>query len=815
MIRKQFLLLLALLVTAATGAWAQSTTHVVTQSTVDDIFSGAGYTLGEAVKAGDVLDFQGTIDIDHSLVINKQVSITSYTEDAVISLHTEAGTLLGDAPGNSFVINKAGSGTTVKGIRLENTQTWLYNTSNVTFTGVTMWVDGAQVGSGVGQVSIRYSDHVTFNNCTVYTKDNGFSSGCVLTGSSNCIFKDTHFESVGNASNPLYLGNPYNTTDMPEDFDVVCHDCTLSKCTFSGVGNVQVMYGQRHIFDNCLFNISTSFGSSATEAKDGLVIRNNTFTRPLSLPKYSTVKNNTVAGNVTLSGTNVVFTGNQVAGKVTTSEKGHTITGNTIISTEAYAVSLTSTAADANNQVTGNVLMAAGRAGDDAVESKSASNIIHDNKTQATTADGLTWSYDALVNTLTIAGTGTMANYEKTTDGKHSTAPWAILYDKAERVVIGEGVTAIGQNAFYGFKNVSCVIALGTTPPTLAADAIDPQAAINSVYVPAGTTAAYQTDWSAYASVISSFMPCGPDGHETDMLALYDATTKTLTIAGTGDMADYASADDQPWASLQGDIQTVVIESTVTAVGQNAFAGCSALTVVHVEGADLTLGTGSFDGNAPSRKFLVPFDNVNTYMNSWPDYAPDIRTMGYCGAAGYETDVAWEYAPYTQSLTISGTGPMANYSNYPISRRSPWYSLRTAIESATVEQGVTAIGNCAFIDCTNLASVTIYAPSLTSYGTSAFDRNASGRKIYVPAASVPTYKAGWPDYADDIEEITYTVTFKALNDNTIESGKATVKLDGNDATISNGKLTTLHAGQTIMLKAAEGYKLRKVEVKVK
>ena len=567
MIRKQFLLLLALLVTAATGAWAQSTTHVVTQSTVDDIFSGAGYTLGEAVKAGDVLDFQGTIDIDHSLVINKQVSITSYTEDAVISLHTEAGTLLGDAPGNSFVINKAGSGTTVKGIRLENTQTWLYNTSNVTFTGVTMWVDDARVGSGVGQVAIRYSDHVTFNNCTVYTKDNGFSSGCVLTGSSNCIFKDTHFESVGNASNPLYLGNPYNTTDMPEDFDVVCHDCTLSKCTFSGVGNVQVINGQRHIFDNCLFNISTSFGSSATEAKDGLVIRNNTFTRPLSLPKYSTVKNNTVAGNVTLSGTNVVFTGNQVAGKVTTSEKGHTITGNTIISTEAYAVSLTSTAADANNQVTGNVLMAAGRAGDDAVESKSASNIIHDNKTQATTADGLTWSYDALVNTLTIAGTGTMANYEKTTDGKHSTAPWAILDDKAERVVIGEGVTAIG--------------------------------------------------------------------------------------------------------------------------------------------------------------------------------------------------------------------------------------------------------NCAFIGCTKLASVTIYAPSLTSYGTSAFDRNASGRKIYVPAASVPTYKAGWPDYADDIEEITYTVTFKALNDNTIESGKATVKLDGNDATISNGKLTTLHAGQTIMLKAAEGYKLRKVEVKVK
>ena len=66
----------------------------------------------------------------------------------MIKLHTVAGTILGEAPGNSFVINKAGSGTTVTGIRIENTETWLFNTSNVTFTGVTMGVEEARVGSG-------------------------------------------------------------------------------------------------------------------------------------------------------------------------------------------------------------------------------------------------------------------------------------------------------------------------------------------------------------------------------------------------------------------------------------------------------------------------------------------------------------------------------------------------------------------------------------------------------------------------------------------------------------------------------------------
>jgi len=54
---------------------------------------------------------------------------------------------------------------------------------------------------------------------------------------------------------------------------------------------------------------------------------------------------------------------------------------------------------------------------------------------------------------------------------------------------------------------------------------------------------------------------------------------------------------------------------------------------------------------------------------------------------------------------------------------------------------VTSIGDHAFYSCNNLASVTIYAPSLDSYGNNAFHNNASGRKIYVYYNCVNTYKA--------------------------------------------------------------------------
>lgn len=63
-----------------------------------------------------------------------------------------------------------------------------------------------------------------------------------------------------------------------------------------------------------------------------------------------------------------------------------------------------------------------------------------------------------------------------------------------------------------------------------------------------------------------------------------------------------------------------------------------------------------------------------------------------------------------------------------------------------------------------------------------------------------------------------TATFKAANALTIEAGKATVSVTENGqpvntATLADGKLSPLYQGQTVILKASEGYKFRKVEVK--
>ena len=59
----------------------------------------------------------------------------------------------------------------------------------------------------------------------------------------------------------------------------------------------------------------------------------------------------------------------------------------------------------------------------------------------------------------------------------------------------------------------------------------------------------------------------------------------------------------------------------------------------------------------------------------------------------------------------------------------------------------------------------------------------------------------------------FNIQFTAANANTIEAGKATVTVGGTAATVTEGKLESVKMGSEVKVKAKEGYKFRKVEVK--
>ena len=60
------------------------------------------------------------------------------------------------------------------------------------------------------------------------------------------------------------------------------------------------------------------------------------------------------------------------------------------------------------------------------------------------------------------------------------------------------------------------------------------------------------------------------------------------------------------------------------------------------------------------------------------------------------------------TITVSGRGKMADYESiYLIGTNSPWNAERQQIKKVVIENGVTSIGNLAFLDCTNLADLSI------------------------------------------------------------------------------------------------------------
>jgi hypothetical protein len=100
--------------------------------------------------------------------------------------------------------------------------------------------------------------------------------------------------------------------------------------------------------------------------------------------------------------------------------------------------------------------------------------------------DNLTWTYDIVTGILTISGTGDMYNFDShpisATD-----APWSTYIYVINKIIIDDGVTSIGEYAFYGCSNLSDVI-IGDGVTTIGENAFSYCDSLISVTIGNGVT---------------------------------------------------------------------------------------------------------------------------------------------------------------------------------------------------------------------------------------------------------------------------------------------------------------------------------------
>lgn len=157
---------------------------------------------------------------------------------------------------------------------------------------------------------------------------------------------------------------------------------------------------------------------------------------------------------------------------------------------------------------------------------------------------------------------------------------------------------------------------------------------------------------------------------------------------------------------------------------------------------------------------LVQYDSISGYNDPYYGYQFDMigeHTFEYTFKPNVTT-IGYELF-YTIPYVISVNIPNCITSLYGREAQQSAFGSCTSLTNVTIPDSVTSIGDDGFIGCTSLTNVTIQATTPPTLGNDrVFYANASGRKIYVPAASVNTYKAasGWSDYAADIEAIPTT-----------------------------------------------------------
>ncbi len=96
----------------------------------------------------------------------------------------------------------------------------------------------------------------------------------------------------------------------------------------------------------------------------------------------------------------------------------------------------------------------------------------------------------------------------------------------------------------------------------------------------------------------------------------YDASTRTLTISGTGEMDSFSNSS--PWSSYNDSIKTVIINNGVTSIGRIAFFRCTSLCDITIPNCVTSIGDSAFSDCTALTSITIP-DSV-TSIGQWAFY---------------------------------------------------------------------------------------------------------------------------------------------------------------------------------------------------
>jgi len=265
-----------------------------------------------------------------------------------------------------------------------------------------------------------------------------------------------------------------------------------------------------------------------------------------------------------------------------------------------------------------------------------------------------------------------------------------------------------------------------------------------------------------------------------------------LTISGEGAMPYYGTTYTDgayrtaaPWSTYWSQIKTVNITSGITAVGDWAFYGCSALTSVTLPAGLTTIGDRAFYNCSALTSVTFPTGLTSIGDAAFYDCTGLTSVTFPAGLTSIGNDAFSRCTGLTSVTFPAGLTTIGYYA----------FGNCTNLTSVTFPTGLTTIGDSAFYDCNGLTSAEFLGNAPATFGSSVFDWAHTNFVLYYHYNSTGWTTPTWNGYKTACIDLPLD-NLSALDENNRNAQGIlfTLNDEANTATVGDNSATANNSG---------------------
>lgn len=201
-------------------------------------------------------------------------------------------------------------------------------------------------------------------------------------------------------------------------------------------------------------------------------------------------------------------------------------------------------------------------------------------------------TYSFSSETLTVSGSGDMNSYSE------NTAPWAAYRNRIKKVVVSDGITSVGYNAFAGSAELA-EVSLPSSVTSVGRFAFANCPKLSIITLPSGLK---KLGSHAFLNCSSLTSVAVPEGVVSLSPSVFDGCSSLSSVSLPTSLKTVGASAFEDCTSLAA----LAVPDNVETLGAYAFAGCTSLSSLRLHSAAKNFGDSLFDGCSSSLVVTCP-----------------------------------------------------------------------------------------------------------------------------------------------------------------------------------------------------------------